>query len=60
MAAVHIKSDDRRAQEAYVLDSFRKGGGSTTAADRDAAEVIGARSREAYNQLKKMEGKRNG
>ncbi len=59
-AAVHIKSDERRAHEAYVLDSFRQGGGAATAADRDAAEVIAARSTEAYNQLKKMEGKRNG
>lgn len=59
MAAVHIKSDDRRAHEAYVLDSFRNGGGATTA-DRDAAEVIAARSREAYSELKKMEGKKNG
>lgn len=59
MAAIHIKSDDRRAHEVYVLDSFRRGGGSTTAADRDAAAVIAARSRETYDQLKKMEGKHN-
>ena len=59
MAAVHIKSDDRRKHEAYVLDSFKKSG-TTTAADRDAAAVIAARSREAVTQLKKMEGKRNG
>ena len=60
MANVIIKDESRRQHEAYVLDSFRKGGGSTTAADRDAAEVIAARSTEAYQQLKNMEGKRNG
>lgn len=59
MASIHIKRDDRRAHESYVLDSFSRGGGAT-AADRDAAEVIAARSREAYNHLKKVEGKKNG
>ena len=60
MANVHIKRDDRRQHEAYVLDSFRKSGGAVTTADKDAAETIAARSREAYQNLKKMEGKRNG
>lgn len=60
MANVHIKSDDRRRHEAYVLDSFRNGGGAVTAADREAAEVIAARSNEAYKELKQMEGKKNG
>lgn len=60
MANVIIKDEARRQHEAYVLDSFHKGGGSTTAADRDAAAVIAARSREAHKQLKQMEGKKNG
>lgn len=60
MASIHIKSDDRRRHEAYVLDSFRKGGGAVTAADREAAAVIAERSNEAHKQLKHMEGKRNG
>ena len=59
MAAVHIKNEARRQQEAYVLDSFKKGGGMATAADKDAAAVIAARTRETYAQLKKMEGKKN-
>jgi len=60
MANIIIKDDARRQHEAYVLDSFRKGGGAATGADRDAAAVIAARSTEAYQQLKKMEGKGNG
>lgn len=59
MANVIIKSEERRRNEAYVLDSFRKGGGAVTSADREAAEVISARSREAYKDLKKMEEKKH-
>lgn len=55
-----IKNDERRRNEAYVLDSFRKGGGAVTSTDREAAEVIAARSREAYTNLKKMEEKKHG
>ena len=60
MANVHIKTEARKQHEAYVLDSFRKGGGAVTSADRDAAAGIAAKSREASNQLKKMEVKGNG
>lgn len=60
MANVHIKDETRRQHEAYVLESFKKGGGAVTSADRDAAEVIAARTRETYKQLKQMEGKNNG
>ena len=60
MVAVHIKNDERKLNEAYVLNSFHKGNGTATSADRDAAAVIAARSKEAYSQLKKMEGKRHG
>ncbi|GHU42148.1 hypothetical protein FACS1894111_05580 [Clostridia bacterium] len=58
MANVHIKSEERREHEAYVMESFGKGSGATSE-DREAAEVIAARSREAYNTMKKMEGKKN-
>ena len=60
MAYIHIKDHDRRQQEAYVLDTFKRGKGEVTRADMDAAEVIAARSREAYNKLKQMEGTKNG
>lgn len=56
MANVIIKSEERRKQEAYVLDSFKKGGCNVSKSDREAAECIAARSREAYQNLKKMEG----
>jgi hypothetical protein len=60
MANVIIKTDERRAQEAYVLHAFRKGQGGTnvTRCDRDAAECIAARQQDAFKELRKMEGKR--
>lgn len=58
---IHIKSDERKASENYVLETFaRRSGGAITHADREAAEIIAARSREAYNELKRTEGKHNG
>ncbi len=61
MANIHIKSDERKSHENYVLESFgRSKGGAVTHADRDAAEIIAARSREAYNKLRETEGKHNG
>ncbi len=59
MANIHIKTEERKASEEFVLDSFGKDG-AVTCAERDAAEVIAARSREAYNEMKRMEGKHNG
>ena len=56
MVNVIIKSEAQKAHEAYVLGSF-KGGTTVTSGDREAAECIAARSREAYAELKKMEGK---
>lgn len=58
MPNVIIKDDARRAHEAYVLKSFKSGGASVTSADREAAECIAARSREAYTELRRMEDKR--
>ena len=58
MAYVHIKNEAQRQHEAYVLKSFTRGGAQATSADRDAAQIIAARSREAVESLKKMEGSR--
>lgn len=58
MANVIIKSEERRQHEAYVLDSFKKNGCNVSSGDREAAECIAARSREAYENLKRMEDKR--
>lgn len=56
MANVIIKDEARRAHEARVLGAF-KGGGPVSSGDREAAECIAARSREAYAELKRMEEK---
>ena len=53
MATVIIKSDERRAQEDRVARSFAVGKGDR--AGREKAELIAARSREAYAKLKRME-----
>lgn len=58
MANVIIKSEERRSHEAYVLGAFKGGGATVTPGDREAAECIAARSREAYAELKQMEGKK--
>lgn len=54
---VIIKSDERRANEAYVLQTFGKGA-SVDAQSREAAECIAAKTNEAMNQLKRMEDRR--
>lgn len=46
MANVIIKSDERKQQTAEVLQSFHVEAGRATAAQREAAEVIAARSNE--------------
>lgn len=55
-ANVIIKSEERRQQEAYVLEQFGKGGGNASREAREAAECINARTQEAYKELCKMEG----
>ncbi|MCD7891618.1 MAG: hypothetical protein LUG26_07735 [Ruminococcus sp.] len=55
MANIIIKTDERKAYEESVLRSF---GGRNNAADREAAQVIAARSQEAIAELKRMEDKR--
>lgn len=57
MANIIIKSEERKAHEAYILQSFGKTGANATKADREAAACISARTSEAYSNLKKMEGK---
>lgn len=56
MASVIMKSEERKAHEAYVLNSFNKKG-NLSSSDREAAECIAARSNEAYEKLRKMEGR---
>lgn len=58
MANVIIKSAERKAQTAAVLNAYGVGGGRATAAQREAAEHIAVRSDEAYKELQRMGGKR--
>lgn len=53
MANVIIKSEERRAHEEKVMRSF--GVNPADRGAREAAELVAARSREAYNELKRME-----
>ena len=53
MANVIIKSDERKAHEERVMRSF--GVNPADRGGREAAEVVAARSREAYSELKRME-----
>ena len=57
MAYVIIPKETNRQHESVVLQSFI-GNRKPTAADREAAAVISARTREAVESMKKMEGKR--
>lgn len=56
MANVIIKKDERRAYEQRVMRSFGVKGGSRE--QKEAAEVVAARSAEAYKELKRMEDRR--
>ena len=56
MANVIIKSEERRANEAAVMRSF--GVNPADRGAREAAELVAARSREAYGDLKRMEERR--
>ena len=58
MANVIIKSAERKAQTAAVLNAYGVGGSRATAAQREAAEHIAVRSNEAYKELQRMGGKR--
>lgn len=56
MANVIIKSEERRAHEESVMRSF--GVNPADRGAREAAEVVAARSREAYSELRRMEERR--
>lgn len=53
MANVIIKSEERKAHEAAVMRSF--GVNPADKGAREAAELVAARSREAYGDLRRME-----
>ncbi len=57
MANVIVKSEARRQQEAQVMKSFGVHGNGTRE-QREAAECIAARSREAMQMAQKMGGRR--
>ena len=56
MANIIIKSEERKADEARVMRSF--GVNTADRGAREAAELVAARSREAYNEMKRMEENR--
>ncbi len=59
MANIHIKSDERKEREAYVLESFgHVRSGAISPAEREAAEVIAERTREAYNEMKQADSRK--
>lgn len=53
MANVIIKSEERKAHEEKVMSSF--GVNPADKGAREAAELVAARSLEAYSELKRME-----
>lgn len=55
MANVIIKTDESKCHEDFVRKSF--GATSHDRASIEAVECISARSREAYETLRKMEGR---
>lgn len=55
MANVIVKSDERRDYEKRVMRSF--GVNPANKEQREAAEIVAARSKEAYKNLRKMEEK---
>lgn len=56
MANIIIKSQERKAHEEKVMRSF--GVDPADRGAREAAELVAARSREAYSELKRMEERR--
>jgi len=57
MVNVIIKTDGIKQHEAYVMKEFGVNG-TGNASQREAAECIAARTKEAYQIAKKMEEKR--
>lgn len=56
MANIIIKSDERRASEARVMEQFGHNSRTATSETREQAECIAARTQEAYKEMQKMEG----
>lgn len=56
MANVIIKSEERKSAEAFVARSF--GANMESKEAREHVECIAARTRQAHDELKRMEDKR--
>ncbi len=56
MANVILKTEERRAYEDRVMRSFSAD--PKNKEQHEAVEIIAARSKEAYNEMKRMEEKR--
>lgn len=56
MANIIIKSDERRADEARVMEQFGQNCRAATSETREQAECIAAKTREAFKEMEKMEG----
>jgi hypothetical protein len=56
MANVIIKSEDRKNREAFVARSF--GANTQSKEQREHVECIAARTKEAHDELKRMEDRR--
>lgn len=57
MLGIVVKSDERRDNEAYVLQKFGVNCQTASCGEREQAEYIAAKTGEAYAELKQMEGK---
>lgn len=53
MANIIIKSEDRKQREAFVARSF--GANTQSKEQREHVECIAARTKEAHDELKRME-----
>lgn len=56
MANVIIKDDDRRTHESYVMQQFGHDCRTADSSVREQVELVAAKTREAYDIMKKMEG----
>jgi hypothetical protein len=56
MANIIIKSEDRKQREAFVARSF--GANTQSKEQREHVECIAARTKEAHDELKRMEDRR--
>jgi hypothetical protein len=56
MTNIIIKSEDRKQREAFVARSF--GANTQSKEQREHVECIAARTKEAHDELKRMEDRR--